>query len=423
MSDVIISVEELGKKYVLSHQGERGGYTRFSEKLESWIKKPFAALAGGGRREVEGNLPPTSFHLPQPSHEEFWALKDVSFEVKRGEVVGIIGRNGAGKSTLLKILSRITEPTEGRVTLRGRVASLLEVGTGFHPELTGRENIFLNGAILGMTKAEIKKKFDEIVAFAEVERFLDTPVKRYSSGMYVRLAFAVAAHLEPEILVVDEVLAVGDAEFQKKCLGKMKDVATGGRTVLFVSHNMGAVQTLCSQGLLLNRGCLEHAGPIRETIQKYLAQMDAGAAVQFEGRKDKPSITSVEIDREELKKGNLAVEIGFRSPFPLNPPVPGVIVSSALGAPVFGTNPRFHGKNYPGKSMSEGVLRVKAEKIPLISGNYQLSIYLGDWHMDYDQRLDACAFTFEESSQPSNRPASEVIGYLNWESGWSVASP
>jgi lipopolysaccharide transport system ATP-binding protein len=361
--------------------------------------------------------------LDSAAREEFWALKGVSFEVKRGEVVGIIGRNGAGKSTLLKILSRITEPTEGRVTLRGRVASLLEVGTGFHPELTGRENIFLNGAILGMTKAEIRKKFDEIVAFAEVERFLDTPVKRYSSGMYVRLAFAVAAHLEPEILVVDEVLAVGDAEFQKKCLGKMKDVATGGRTVLFVSHNMGAVQTLCSQGLLLNRGRLEQAGPVRETIQKYLAKMDASTAVQFEAKKDKPSITTVEVDREELKKGNLAVEIGFRSPFPLNPPVPGVIVSSALGAPVFGTNPRFHGKNYPGKPMSEGVLRVKAEKIPLISGNYQLSVYLGDWHMDYDQRLDVCAFTFEESSQPSNRPASEVIGHLNWESGWSVASP
>jgi len=195
MSDTIISVEGLGKKYVLSHQGggERGGYSRFSEKLEAWMKKPFAALAGSGKREVERGFPPTSCPLPlSATREEFWALKDVSFEVKRGEVVGIIGRNGAGKSTLLKILSRITEPTEGRVTLRGRVASLLEVGTGFHPELTGRENIFLNGAILGMTKAEIRKKFDEIVAFAEVERFLDTPVKRFSSGMYVRLAFAVA---------------------------------------------------------------------------------------------------------------------------------------------------------------------------------------------------------------------------------------
>ncbi len=197
-------------------------------------------------------------------------MKDVSFEVKRGEVVGIIGRNGAGKSTLLKILSRITEPTEGRVTLRGRVASLLEVGTGFHPELTGRENIFLNGAILGMSKAEIRKKFDEIVAFAEVERFLDTPVKRYSSGMYVRLAFAVAAHLEPEILVVDEVLAVGDIQFQKKCLGKMQKVGESGRTVLFVSHNMAAVKSLCRKAICLSQGRIIHDGHVDEVISKYI---------------------------------------------------------------------------------------------------------------------------------------------------------
>ena len=275
MSDTIISVENLGKKYVLSHQGggERG-YARFSERLEEWVKRPFGFLAGDRRKEIadresSASLSPNSHLLSASAKEEFWALKDVSFEVKRGEVVGIIGRNGAGKSTLLKILSRITEPTEGRVTLRGRVASLLEVGTGFHPELTGRENIFLNGAILGMTKAEIRKKFDEIVAFAEVERFLDTPVKRYSSGMYVRLAFAVAAHLEPEILVVDEVLAVGDAEFQKKCLGKMKDVATGGRTVLFVSHNLIAVENLCGTALWLQGGRPAGYGAAREIIHHY----------------------------------------------------------------------------------------------------------------------------------------------------------
>ena len=284
MSDTIISVEGLGKKYVLSHQGGERGYTRFSERLEGWIKKPFAALARGsgvkrlrGQGSLDGGSPSSISHLPSTaSKEEFWALKDVSFEVKRGEVVGIIGRNGAGKSTLLKILSRITEPSEGRVTLRGRVASLLEVGTGFHPELTGRENIFLNGAILGMTKAEIKKKFDEIVAFAEVERFLDTPVKRYSSGMYVRLAFAVAAHLEPEILVVDEVLAVGDAEFQKKCLGKMKDVASGGRTVLFVSHNMDAVSALCNKGIYLRNGMVQKTGQTEEIISDYLSYKGSG---------------------------------------------------------------------------------------------------------------------------------------------------
>ncbi|MDQ3006440.1 MAG: polysaccharide ABC transporter ATP-binding protein, partial [Chloroflexota bacterium] len=216
---------------------------------------------------------PQSAIRNRQSEEDFWALRDVSFEIKQGEVVGIIGRNGAGKSTLLKILSRITEPTNGRVGIKGRVASLLEVGTGFHPELTGRENIYLNGAILGMSREEIKRKFDEIVAFAEIEKFLDTPVKRYSSGMYVRLAFAVAAHLEPEILIVDEVLAVGDAEFQKRCLGKMSEVAYGGRTIMFVSHNMTAVQALCGQAILLNQGRLVAQGQVNNLIKRYSEMM------------------------------------------------------------------------------------------------------------------------------------------------------
>src|SRR5467141_1326859 len=243
MSDAIISVENLGKRYSLRHQtGER--YTALRDVIANKVKSLFRS---NGKSQFSG-------FSSQLSKEDFWALRHVSFEVQQGEVVGIIGRNGAGKSTLLKILSRITDPTEGRVRIRGRVASLLEVGTGFHPELTGRENIYLNGAILGMSRAEIRAKFDEIVSFAEVEKFLDTPVKRYSSGMYVRLAFAVAAHLEPEILIVDEVLAVGDSQFQKKCLGKMSDVAGGGRTVLFVSHNIGAVRKLCSRTILLDSG-------------------------------------------------------------------------------------------------------------------------------------------------------------------------
>jgi lipopolysaccharide transport system ATP-binding protein len=240
MSDWIIKVENLGKKYRLQHQGEKQRYTALRDVIANKVKGLFQ------KRKAESGK--------RKSEEDFWALKDVSFEVKQGEVVGIIGRNGAGKSTLLKILSRITEPTKGSVRIRGRVASLLEVGTGFHPELTGRENVFLNGAILGMHRAEIRKKFDEIVAFAEVEKFLDTPVKRYSSGMYVRLAFAVAAHLEPEILIVDEVLAVGDAQFQKKCLGKMQEVSKGGRTVLFVSHNMAAIASLTSRSVVLSSG-------------------------------------------------------------------------------------------------------------------------------------------------------------------------
>src|SRR6266478_636505 len=235
MSDIAIKVEGLSKRYRIG--ANQQSYRTLKEKLTQTAATPFRALQSLAGRN--GHSSSNGYE----SKAEIWALKDVSFEIKRGEVVGIIGRNGAGKSTLLKILSRITEPTEGRVVLGGRVASLLEVGTGFHPELTGRENIFLNGAILGMTRREIARKFDEIVAFAEVEKFLDTPVKRYSSGMYVRLAFAVAAHLEPEILIVDEVLAVGDVRFQKKCLGKMQDVSKNqGRTVLFVSHNMDAIQ-------------------------------------------------------------------------------------------------------------------------------------------------------------------------------------
>ena len=259
MSDTVISVEQLGKKYWIAHQGETAPYKTLRDTITLKVRH---AVNGwpvqNGANRARGQ-----------TREEFWALKDVSFEVKQGNVLGIIGRNGAGKSTLLKILSRITEPTLGRMRIRGRVASLLEVGTGFHPELTGRENIYLNGAILGMSKAEIRRKFDEIVAFSEVEKFLDTPVKRYSSGMYVRLAFAVAAHLEPEILIVDEVLAVGDVQFQKKCLGKMHDVSVGGRTVIFVSHNMAAVLQLTSRCILLSRGSLAFDGPTQDAIVRY----------------------------------------------------------------------------------------------------------------------------------------------------------
>ncbi len=263
MADTVIRAEGLGKKYVIGHQARRERYVALRDVLAHGAKNILRKTAQltRGRNLVPGDI-----------LEDFWALRDVSFEVKRGEVLGIIGRNGAGKSTLLKVLSRITEPSEGRVSITGRVASLLEVGTGFHPELTGRENIFLNGAILGMTRAEIRRKFDEIVAFAEVEKFLDTPVKRYSSGMYVRLAFAVAAHLEPEILVVDEVLAVGDAEFQKKCLGKMSEVAGGGRTVLFVSHNMHSVSQLCGRGIVLAGGRLIEDTTIDAAIAAYSAQ-------------------------------------------------------------------------------------------------------------------------------------------------------
>lgn len=266
MATSIISVENLSKSYLVGHRGETAGSSNYmalrdviGREIRNTARKAVDVLRG--RQVVDGD-----------TVEQFWALRDVSFEVRQGEVLGIIGHNGAGKSTLLKVLSRITQPTLGRITLHGRVASLLEVGTGFHPELTGRENIFLNGAILGMSRTEIRKKFDEIVAFAEVERFLDTPVKRYSSGMYVRLAFAVAAHLEPEILVVDEVLAVGDAEFQRKCLGKMDEVShRDGRTVLVVSHNLGLITSLCGRALWLDHGSLHEKGESQYVVGRYLA--------------------------------------------------------------------------------------------------------------------------------------------------------
>ena len=269
MSDIAIRVENLSKKYRV---GPRERYKALRDSLMDAIYAPFRRI----RLAFQGS----SVQTPERSNDHhIWALKDVSFEVKHGEVVGIIGRNGAGKTTLLKILSRITEPTEGYAEIRGRVGSLLEVGTGFHPELTGRENIYLNGAILGMKKAEIDRKFDEIVAFAEIEKFLDTPVKHYSSGMYVRLAFAVAAHLEPEILLVDEVLAVGDAAFQKKCLGKIGDVAQEGRTVLFVSHNMGAIAELCQRGVLLDTGRIVVSGRTEDVIKTYLSGLSDKAGV------------------------------------------------------------------------------------------------------------------------------------------------
>jgi lipopolysaccharide transport system ATP-binding protein len=313
MSDVVIRAEGLGKKYTIGHTAEQGNVTLRDTLVRGGrnLRQKLADMARG-RAIVAGD-----------TVEEFWALKDVSFELRRGEVLGIIGRNGAGKSTLLKILSRITEPTEGRVTINGRVASLLEVGTGFHPELTGRENVYLNGAILGMTHAEVRRKFDEIVAFAEVEKFLDTPVKRYSSGMYVRLAFAVAAHLEPEILIVDEVLAVGDIEFQKKCLGKINEVAREQRTVLFVSHNTSAIRTLTENCILLEHGRISSSGPVESIINRYLTQrLDAKAdAMQS---KDLDAFRTRRYDDQPLKILEISVD-------PKAPGMSGILPQIALG--------------------------------------------------------------------------------------------
>lgn len=279
MSDTVIRVENLSKYYRL---GELGRPDSLREAMSEGMGRLMGRLSGK-KNQTNAN-------------KDFWALDDVSFDIHQGDVVGIIGHNGAGKSTLLKILSRITAPTRGKADIWGRVGSLLEVGTGFHPELTGRENIFLNGAILGMTPSEIKSKFDEIVAFSEVEQFLETPVKRYSSGMYVRLAFAVAAHLQPEILIVDEVLAVGDVKFQNKCLGKMKDVANSGRTVLFVSHNMGAVQSMCTRGIVLKAGKIITDGTAAEAVTGYLKHMNETATTALSQRTDRKGDGKIRVD-------------------------------------------------------------------------------------------------------------------------------
>jgi len=314
MPNIVIKAENLGKKYIIGHQSERGGYTA----LRDVLMQNAQALWNKTKELAKGN--PV---IQGDTLEEVWALRDVNFEIHRGEAVGIIGRNGAGKSTLLKILSRITEPSNGRVTINGRVASLLEVGTGFHPELTGRENIYLNGTILGMTRKEIRSRFDEIVEFAEVKKYLDTPVKRYSSGMYVRLGFAVAAHLEPEILVVDEVLAVGDVQFQKKCLGKMGDVAREGRTVLFVSHNMAAVENLCNTGIVMENGKIGFNGGITEALKFYLNSMteiiDSSSIGTRSDRRGEGQvrITGIKIKDEE-KNENVPFQTGTKLFFEIN---------------------------------------------------------------------------------------------------------
>jgi lipopolysaccharide transport system ATP-binding protein len=296
----VIKAENLSKKYMLDHK-QAEPYTALRDVLANLTKR--------GVKTMMGKAPKL------PSREEFWALKDVNFELKQGDRLGVIGRNGAGKSTLLKILSRITEPTTGRIAITGRIASLLEVGTGFHPELTGRENIYLNGAILGMSHAEIKRKFDDIVDFAEVEKFLDTPVKRYSSGMYVRLAFAVAANLEPEILIVDEVLAVGDAQFQKKCLGKMEDVGKQGRTVIFVSHSMPTIASLCNRAILLESGRLVKDGPTSDVVMHYYTSgQSSPASADFSNRRVGDNV--VRLLKGEIKnsKGEVALEINIDQP-------------------------------------------------------------------------------------------------------------
>jgi lipopolysaccharide transport system ATP-binding protein len=358
-----IAIENLGKRYSIGHKRANGDGLRHA--IERAVREPLAWLQSRRQEKV--------------TSQDFWALRDVSFQINSGEVVGIIGRNGAGKSTLLKILSRITIPTEGRIRIDGRVASLLEVGTGFHQELTGRENIFLNGAILGMTRAEIIRKFDEIVAFSEIEEFLDTPVKRYSSGMYVRLAFAVAAHLEPEILIVDEVLAVGDAAFQKKCLGKMGTFAQSGRTVLFVSHNMEAVRSLCQRGIWMKSGRLHRDGHVNEVVDAYFDDPSDQRSLCCENPEYGLVIQKVVLRNRrgqeclQFRPGDdLVVEISYGAQRRIEKPILALGVLGTTGS-CFTSNMLLDGHR-PEFLEGSGQIRCTFKSIPLLPQNYTVKM-------------------------------------------------
>ena len=359
MSRPVISIENLGKRYTVDHQRPNGDGIRHI--IEGAVRSPLGWLRSGRSRKMQ--------------HADFWALRNLSFEIERGEVVGIIGRNGAGKSTLLKILSRITVPTEGRVRIDGRIASLLEVGTGFHQELTGRENIFLNGAILGMSRAEIASKFDEIVEFSGVEEFLDMPVKRYSSGMYVRLAFAVAAHLEPEILIIDEVLAVGDAAFQKKCLGKMGSFAQSGRTVLFVSHNAEAIRALCRRGIWLKDGTLERDGNADEVLEEYYNAALSDVSFACSNQEYGLTIQKVVLKNDRGEETNvfcpgddLTVEISYDAQRAVEKPLVALGVLGMTGS-CFASNMLLDGHG-PARLEGSGKIVCTFRSIPLLPQSY-----------------------------------------------------
>lgn len=386
-SDIAVAVRGLSKAYTIAHNNER--HATLAEQVLSRFKNPFK----------------------QTRSETFWALKDVEFDIKKGDVVGIIGRNGAGKSTLLKILSRITEPTAGEIKLYGRVGSLLEVGTGFHPELTGRENVYLNGQILGMRKREIDKQFDAIVDFAGVEKFLDTPVKRYSSGMYVRLAFAVAAHLDSDILIVDEVLAVGDQQFQEKCLGKMKDVSASGRTVFFVSHNMAAVADLCTTGILLQAGCIAADGHLRNVINRYLDNHSGNEAVFESG-----PLKRVSIRQEEA---GLIVEGDFDHSEPLSLPALGFVISDVMGTPVCGANPRLENSPPLAVPRRRGHVRGSLSQPRLMDGTYRLSVWFGDQHQDFVSHKDCVTFSVAGMAGPRQLPVA-IVGPVYPECAWEL---
>jgi len=408
-----VSVRNLSKSYTIAHNAAK--HTTAAEALVHRLKNP----------------------LSRPETETFWALKDVSFDIEPGDVVGIIGRNGAGKSTLLKVLSRITEPTGGEAVLRGRVGSLLEVGTGFHPELTGRENVYLNGAILGMTRREIDRQFDAIVDFSGTEKFLDTPVKRYSSGMYVRLAFAVAAHLEPEILIVDEVLAVGDAEFQKKCMGKMQDVAHHGRTVLFVSHNMAAVQQLCQYALLMRQGMLVMQGETESVVSGYLSDATTSSNGVYDVRdhiarspESIPTITAVTLHSADgtctsqfYPNEPCIVDIDIEPNGTIREPRIAIAIEDSYGRRIGTTGSFLQESNVPDVA-SDTTIRCSIPSLPLGPGRYLISVSVADRFSGMLDSIDGAGwFDVDWNNNYGNgEPYHPVYGPVLLKAAWFVSS-
>jgi lipopolysaccharide transport system ATP-binding protein len=430
MNNTVIKVKNIGKKYKLGFTHQKKGYKTLRDTIVDNIRR----ILPGNKKltTVNNNSIHSKAFSTQSGSGEFWALKDISFNVQEGEVVGIIGRNGAGKSTLLKILSQITEPTEGEIRIKGRVASLLEVGTGFHGELSGRENVYMNGAILGMTKAEIKSKFDEIVAFAEVEKFIDTPVKRYSSGMQVRLAFSVAAHLEPEILIVDEVLAVGDMEFQRKCIGQMDRVAKKGRTVLFVSHNMGIISKLCQRGILLENGRIKLNDNINSVVKNYLSIPTAAGDVDLLSVKNRSGIGSALFARVITRNGEgticdtftigdtIAIDVTIIHGQWLKSGRMSLQVSSNEGIPIYhlvAYDAGFELNNLRDKE----TVRVVLKKQKLYPGDYYVSLWLADRaYTMLDKIENAFKFTVIEGGTLLCRPIDKSSAIVHEIPEWSI---
>lgn len=355
------------------------------------------------------------------SQTEFWALKHLDLEVSRGEIIGLLGANGAGKSTLLKLLSRITAPTQGRIRAKGRIASLLEVGTGFHEELTGRENIFMNGAVMGMRRREIASQLENIIEFSGCGPHIDTPVKRYSSGMYVRLGFAVAAHLQSEILIVDEVLAVGDRSFQDRCIKKLRAMtAEGDKTVVFVSHDLSAVKALCTSGAVIRNGKAEKFESISDAINNYVQSACSGeSVVHFPKTDTKPHISSLSIDAVRALKGDIVITLSFESKLPFKPH-PGIVISTDDMRPVLGSNGKMHLIDGIKDEVSSGQFQCEFIDLPLHEGTYKISVWLGDVSKDYDEKSAVLSFEFQPSTMVQSKPPSDIIGPLNIVPKWNL---